>query len=500
MMRNNLWRTFGLTLLVVAGLLGLSYLPKIKVFDTELRRVNMLSDVQPHHKDREPWEETAVCALADTAEQDIDPAAVGMEKKAYTDSVPVGMTPIEDLAQEGGREMDNFYAALDKAAERPVRIAYFGDSYIEGDILTMDLRALLQQRFGGRGVGFLEIESVTSGFRQTAITKRNGWKAHHANDVGDKTFKSSLQSMAGSYFIPEASATYEAQGSKRLYADQLGTAEVATVYFTPCDGLHIDYALNGGERLPLFVSDASPVEPSAQDETTAEADTIETEADSQQTSQPALSANRLMAKTVSGSISKFDMTITGGESSLFYGVALDGHRGISLDNFSMRGSNGLYLRNVPQETLNRLAALRPYDLIILHYGLNVASPQQTDYSSYALQMGKVVRRLKEAYPQASLLIVSIADRDARDEDGEMHTMQGVRELVAAQRKMASSQQVAFWNLYQAMGGNGSLSRMTEKGQANKDYTHINAAGGRHLAKLLFDVLINGKENYDNRNR
>jgi len=64
--------------------------------------------------------------------------------------------------------------------------------------------------------------------------------------------------------------------------------------------------------------------------------------------------------------------------------------------------------------------------------------------------------------------------------------------------MAADSHVAFWNLYEAMGGDGSLSAMVEKRQANLDYTHINFAGGRHLAALLFDVLMNGKENYDKR--
>lgn len=71
-------------------------------------------------------------------------------------------------------------------------------------------------------------------------------------------------------------------------------------------------------------------------------------------------------------------------------------------------------------------------------------------------------------------------------------------MVAYQRKMAADSKVAFWNLYQAMGGNGSMARMTEKKMANLDYTHINFSGGRHLAKLLFDALMNGKENYDRR--
>ena len=34
--------------------------------------------------------------------------------------------------------------------------------------------------------------------------------------------------------------------------------------------------------------------------------------------------------------------------------------------------------------------------------------------------------------------------------------------------------------------------------ANYDYTHINVRGGRHLAGLLFEALVYGKEQYDRR--
>ena len=135
---------------------------------------------------------------------------------------------------------------------------------------------------------------------------------------------------------------------------------------------------------------------------------------------------------------------------------------------------------------------------MLHFGLNVANEKQKNYAYYASQMGKVIKHLQAAFPKASILVVSVADRDTRGPDGQMHTMDGVRELLSYERKMASDCGVAFWNLYQAMGGDGSIARMAEKKQANLDYTHINFAGGRHLAGLLFDVLMNGKANYDER--
>ena len=49
--KNKIWQTFLLVLLVVVGLIGLFYLPRIQLFDKDLRRVNILSDVQRRDKD-----------------------------------------------------------------------------------------------------------------------------------------------------------------------------------------------------------------------------------------------------------------------------------------------------------------------------------------------------------------------------------------------------------------------------------------------------------------
>lgn len=148
----------------------------------------------------------------------------------------------------------------------------------------------------------------------------------------------------------------------------------------------------------------------------------------------------------------------------------------------------------------RFAELRPYDLIVLQYGLNVASPKTKDYSGYTRQLARSIRLLRQAFPRASILVVGVGDRDERNEQGELRTMGGVKELVLYQRRMAADEHVAFWNLYEAMGGEGSIARMQRRRQANLDYTHINAAGGRVLARLLFEALMNGKENHDRRNR
>ena len=500
--KNKVWQTFLLVLLVVAALIGLFYLPRMNFFGVDMRRVNILSDVQRRDKDGNIVAEMKADSLDGFVEQGIDSAAIRVKQLAYVDTVPQGMVAIEDFATDGlHREMDKFYAALGQSRNRPVRVAYFGDSYIEGDILTMDLRALLQEKFGGKGVGFVEIACVSSDFRRSVTSRRNNWTRYHANERG-RGFKANLQSLAGSYFIPSGTATYELRCQNSVYGNLLGEAEEATVFFTPGSGLNISCALNGGESESLFSNGAASA-PQTYEETVEVVDsdsTISYKTVTRTVETAQQGAGNVVAKSVTGNINRFNMTVTGGHGSRFYGVALDGHNGIAVDNFSMRGSGGQHLGGIPMETLRSFASVRPYDLIVIHYGLNVANEKQKDYGGYTGQLGKVIDMMKEAFPQASILVVSMGDRDKRGSDGQMHTMGGVKEMVSYERKMASDHHVAFWNLYEAMGGDGSLAKMTEKKQANLDYTHINFAGGRHLAELLFDVLMNGKDNYENRVR
>lgn len=502
-MKSNIWKAFWLTLIVLAVLTGLFFLPRMSVADTDLRRVNILSDVQRRDSDGQIIAEVKADEAEGFVEQKVDSHAIEVRQLAYVDTIPKGMVAIEDFADTKGlhREMDKFYKALGEAHSRNVRVAYFGDSYIEGDILTMDLRGLLQQKFGGKGVGFIEIQCVSSDFRRSVTTKRNGWNKYHANEKG-KGFNASYQGPAGSYFIPYGTATFEARGQKNVYANLLDTAEVATVFYTPGTGLNVDYALNGGSFESLF-SNGGSSEPDTYEETVEYLDSdsvVRYKTVTRHVEGSQQGAGNVVAKTINGRIGKFNLSVKGGSGSRFYGVALDGKKGVAVDNFSMRGSGGQHLSTIPQETLHSFARVRPYDLIIIHFGLNVAGPKQKDYGFYADQMGKVIDHFKAAYPHASILVVSMGDRGSRGSDGQIHTMGGVKELISFERKMASDHKVAFWNLYEAMGGDGSIAKLKEKKEANLDYTHINFNGGKHLASLLYEVLMNGKENYDNRVR
>jgi hypothetical protein len=63
--------------------------------------------------------------------------------------------------------------------------------------------------------------------------------------------------------------------------------------------------------------------------------------------------------------------------------------------------------------------------------------------------------------------------------------------------MAALNEVGYWNLFQAMGGEGSIVKMSETkpAQARKDYAHITREGGTVLSEYYFKAIKAGFEQY-----
>lgn len=458
MTKNYLKYSLWLVVVVVAILLALHYLPPLTIDGHTLRRVDLLSDL------RYPQAEPAV---SDSDSIPLPPVI----KPAFVDTCRAGMTCIEDYSDSTRRGMAPFYEALDRlssghpedSGSSLVRIAVFGDSFIEADIMTADLREMLQKRYGGCGVGFVTITSMTSGYRPTVRHTFGGWSSHSVTDT--IYFDRKKQGISGHYFVPRSGAYVELRGQSK-YASLLDTCQRASIFFYNKDSVHLSARINKGESRNYS----------------------------------AAASGGLQKIQVNGRIGSIRWTVERADSTLFYGLAMDGTEGIILDNFSLRGSSGLTLRSIPQQALMQFNRQRPYDLIILQYGLNVATPRGRNYDNYQKGLLASINYLKECFPQAGFLLLSVGDRDYKDENGELRTMTGVKNLIRYQQNIAAESGIAFWNMFEAMGGEGSMSKMVhaKPSMANYDYTHINFRGGKHLAKLLYETLIYGKEQYDRR--
>jgi len=448
--KNCLRYTCIWSFIVLLGLLLMFFLPNLKVGKCVMRRVDLLSDLRLY---------TDTASIVDSNLLSLPL----LPKPIFVDSCPKGMTCIQDYSDSTLRGMNSFYKALDTLAIRPrlVRVAVFGDSFIEADILTADLREMLQNRYGGCGVGYVTITSMTNGYRPTVYQHFGGWRSYSPMDPTG--FNRAKQGLSCHYFLPRGKAYVELKGTTK-YATHLDTCNQASMFFYTKGGVTMTVGINGN----------SP-----------ETSTF-------------LSANSLQMMKVQGRIGSVRWEVQKADSTIFYGLAMDGDRGVSVDNFSLRGSSGVQLHAIPMQTMKGFNKLRPYDLIILQYGLNIATEHGWNYEIYRQKMHEVICHIKEAFPQAGILLLGVGDRDHKTENGDFRTMPSVKNLIPYQQLIAADNAIAYWSMFEAMGGEGSMAKLVQAKPplANYDYTHLNFRGGKYMAGLLYKALIYGKEQYD----
>ena len=84
-MNNNVWKPFVIALIVVGALMGMFFMPHIKVGDKDLRRVNILSDVQKLDDEGNVVAEVNADKADGIEVAKFDSAAVKVQKPVYID-------------------------------------------------------------------------------------------------------------------------------------------------------------------------------------------------------------------------------------------------------------------------------------------------------------------------------------------------------------------------------------------------------------------------------
>lgn len=482
---NRVWLWCGLSLLV---LLGLRYLPEMSVRGHQLRRVDLLSDVinrSPEGRDapgndrKKPSGDWGIStdsspAVVDDVDSVIEDEFAHGENGDGTESqsgmtrpdrievvfsddglrLPITTVPVEDYGVNGP-EMERFYNSLRRLpdAERSVHIAVFGDSFIEGDLITDYFRDTLQSVFGGGGVGFVPIASPMNYSRTTIMERSEGFSYYSAVDTLSRGRQFAI---SGQLSVP--------------------TAEANQITY---HGIRQDESLRWFTGVTLLYESGRDA-------------AFSYRADGEASRQVRLPGGRgLQAYTISlDSAGRVRFSFPRDSSLVLHGLNFESEKGLYVDNFSLRGTSGHALFRTPTALFQQSDSLLHYRLVIVQYGLNVLSYGQTDYSYYAATLRKIISRLRAGFPESSILVLGVGDRSERLE-GDYRTMRGLYNLLDLQRRVAREEGVAFWDLHTAMGGDGSMVRFVEHRPplANKDYTHINRRGGNIIAGQLAKALL-----------
>ncbi|MDR2120949.1 MAG: hypothetical protein LBP64_08790 [Tannerella sp.] len=359
----------------------------------------------------------------------------------------------------GRTGLRRFFGSLNRVGtmERPVRIAFMGDSFIEGDIVVADFRAMMQAHFGGHGVGFVPIASHVEQYRPTIRQRAKGWQTYSilSNRSYGEYVLSGLLFEAGN---DEASVSFE------------------TTDTYPCLGnvssLKFIYSRNLHAKVRLTCNKAEDT-----------VDDVLPETDS------------IMQYEKRGSFTDGQFRFYRAKGLQALGIALEDSTGIVVDNFSLRGNAGIVWTALDEDVCRTWNAIRTYDLIVVQYGLNVAAGNVKNYTWYEEEMEKTVRHLKRCFPDSDILLLSVSDR-SHYYDGAYRTMPAIISLWNTQYRIARKEGLPFWSTFHAMGGEDGMARFVKKHLAGKDYTHLSFRGGREIAAALYDALMFEKKLYD----
>ncbi len=440
-MTNYLNHSFKIILTLFLSILLLSIVPE-KYYETlNIKKPNILADLN----------------LINTQNKSLIKQQI-----VFQDTCKQGITCLEDYSDTQEAKNKFFSALLDLKNKEisKVRIAFFGDSYIDGDIVTSDLRDTLQAIFGGNGVGFVPICSETNFFRQTV---RHTYKNFESNTILTPNAHAASLATGGYCFIPKQGNYLRYEGVK--YSPRLMLFNDIKIFYRSSNNYTANYQTKEGKGTFNLVGDNSIHQATLHNQHTND----------------------------------ISFTFPSSEDIKLYGVSLEDSTGIYLDNFAMKSNSGLALAKINNQNHQQFDSLQHYQCVFLQYGLNIASANAKNFTAYEKEMSKIIDTYKKNYPKAAIIIVGISDRSSR-QNGTYQTMPSIPYMIDAQRAIARNNKIIFWNLFEAMGGQNSMVDLVnaKPALANKDYTHLKFNGGKKIAHILLSSILYEFEKYQNK--
>jgi lysophospholipase L1-like esterase len=185
---------------------------------------------------------------------------------------------------------------------------------------------------------------------------------------------------------------------------------------------------------------------------------------------------------------ELQLDFVNGKFPKIYGIALDGQRGVAVDNFAMRGSSAIGFDKINKAMYTQAMKAMNVRAVILQYGINVVPNIKSDYSYYKKALIKQLKTIQAANPGVTIIVIGPSDM-SQNKNGQMISYSNIPLIRDAMKAAAMSTGCCFWDLYEAMGGKNSMSGWVNKGLAQKDYTHFTYKGASYVGEMLFDAII-----------
>lgn len=425
-----------------------------------------------------PSEEQQLASLGGIAEEpaDISPEELWESGNQKGNKVPSGEKPINvrtkpgdkaiEYAKKEREALNNFFKGLEKVEKEGdrIRVVHFGDSQLEGDRMTERIRRNMQDQFGGCGIGLVpitEIKGIRSTLEQNAS---ENWSTYAVYGNDSKKSTHGDFGLFGKYFTFSKTDTDTAQAflefKKTGYTrkKERKFEEVRLFMRNTKADVEIDYAMNNVSGKTKKLSPSEEI--------------------------------KTVDFNISGELGDVNMEFYSAGTPEFYGASFDCENGVAVDNVPLRGSSGTEFTKIHKAHLKKVTGLLNIKLIILQFGVNVVPQIHDSYSFYERTFYRQINYLKTLCPDASILVVGVSDM-ARKDGLEIQSYPNITAISGAQRRAARKAGVAFWDLYNAMGGQNSIVEWADRqpAWANKDYTHFTRKGANHVGDMLFNELM-----------
>ena len=356
-----------------------------------------------------------------------------------------------------------FFEALERTARREpgavTRIAHYGDSSIATDLITHTVRRRMQRRFGDAGHGFVLISRGTMPYGHRDVRHRSGddWQLKQIVASQDRA---GLYGYGGVAFQPRGASAWAqfATDTDSPVGRQVGQFQL--YYRRQPNGGRIRYRVDGGESEDL--------------ETRGEhGDAVE-------------------VIRVPDGAHELELRAGGGGPVRLYGVALERDTpGVVYDSLGLVGARARRLLNYDEEHIGRQMALREPSLLVLGFGGNEADDPLHRIEAYEEEFVRVIRRMRAGRDDMACLVFGPLDQARRDEHGRVETIPSIPQIIQAQRTAAQREGCAFYNTFEAMGGEGAMATWARARPrlALSDYRHATPAGYEVIGNMFYKALL-----------
>ena len=381
--------------------------------------------------------------------------------KSDTTGTPRKVLPVIPPVEEVPGDSDvlaAFRQGLAEADRRTVRVVHYGDSQIEEDRMTLTLRRRLQAVYGGGGVGMLPLQQTipTRTIKQTLTvngirqTTQQGPRRHLVYGPKAQRRDDGMYGPMGQVALLGDTAL-QRQDSAVLHVEPMGKKPYSETYFN-----RLRLWTKGDFR--CYVNGVACTDSSA------------------------------TVLTLADSTTSCDLALVGcGE---VYAVSLETERGVIVDNIPMRGCTGTIFTNIDSTQLATFYRETNTRLIIMQFGGNAIpfNEQPTTIAGTVQSLRKQVRYLRRCAPEASILFVGPGDMLTQI-DGETTTYPLLPYMDRLLKKMAAEEHIAYFSLYEMMGGKDSMLRWQKNGWAGSDGVHFTRRGAEIAGEKLSEYIL-----------